>query len=194
MANRLARSGCSGTVRPLPPLPRRTSRVPAVTSMSRHSRDTITPAQWPIISAPFTGSCATSSGCPPWARSRCPASLQPATATPSRLSWKYWSRRPRTAGSGASAGCAPRPGCRRARPGKPSSTTGCLCLSDSNWGNWPTAASSTAASTSWPSVFPAPGKHTPCAPWATGWWSRAGRCSSPRPTGWCRICWQPSGT
>ena len=81
-----------------------------------------------------------------------------------------------------------------ARPGKPSSTTGCLCLSDSNWGNWPTAASSTAASTSWPSVFPAPGKHTPCAPWATGWWSRAGRCSSPRPTGWCRICWQPSGT
>ena len=75
----------------------------------------------------------------------------------------------------------------RARPGASVS-------SDSNWANWPTAASSTAASTSWPSVFPAPGKHTPCAPWATGWWSRAARCSSPRPTGWCRICWQPSGT
>ena len=27
-----------------------------------------------------------------------------------------------------------------------------------------------AASTSWPSDCPAPGKHTHCAPWATGWW------------------------
>ena len=61
-------------------------------------------------------------------------------------------------------------------------------------GNWPTAASSTAASTSWPSVFPAPGKHTPCAPSATGWWSRDTRCSSPRPTGWCRTSSPPSGT
>ena len=34
----------------------------------------------------------------------------------------------RTAGSGASAGCAPRPGCPRARPGRPSSTTGCPWL------------------------------------------------------------------
>ena len=33
-----------------------------------------------------------------------------------------------------------------------------------------------------------------CAPWATGWWKPDARCSSPRPTGWCRTCWPPSGT
>ena len=75
-----------------------------------------------------------------------------------------------------------------------SSTTGCPGLSDSNWANWPTAASSTGASTCWPSGCRAPGKPTPYAPSATGWWSRAGRCSSPRPTGWCRTCSPPSGT
>ena len=36
-------------------------------------------------------------------RSRCPPSLPPATATPWRPCWRCWSRRPRTAGSGASA-------------------------------------------------------------------------------------------
>ena len=39
-------------------------------------------------------------------------------------SWRCWSRRPRTAGSGASTGCAPRPGCRRARPGRPPPSRG----------------------------------------------------------------------
>ena len=34
----------------------------------------------------------------------------------------------------------------------------------------------------------------PCAPSDTGWWSPAGRCSSPRPTGWCRTSSPPSGT
>ena len=33
-----------------------------------------------------------------------------------------------------------------------------------------------------------------CAPWATGWWKPDARCSSPRPTGWCRTCSPPSGT
>ena len=125
---------------------------------------------------------------------RCPASPPPDTEMPWRLSWKCWSRRPRTAGSGASAGCAPPLGCRQARPGRPSSTTGCPWRCDGNWTSWPTAASSTAASTCWPSDCRAPARPTPCAPSATGWWSRAGRCSSPRPTGWCRTSSPPSGT
>ena len=55
------------------------------------------------------------------------------------------------------------------------------------WGNWPTAASSTAASTSWPSVFPAPGKHTPCAPCASGWWSLTSSSKARSPTGHNRL-------
>ena len=70
---------------------------------------------------------------PPWGRSRCPASPPPDTEMPWRLSWKCWSRRPRTAGSGASAGCAPPPGRRQARPGRPSSTTGCPWRCDGSW-------------------------------------------------------------
>ena len=76
------------------------------------------------VKRPDSGSCATSSGCPPWVSRRWPASPPSATATPWRPSWRCWSRRPRTAGSGALAGCAPRLGYRRARPGRPSSTTG----------------------------------------------------------------------
>ena len=34
----------------------------------------------------------------------------------------------------------------------------------------------------------------PCAPWATAWWSQAAPSSSPRRTGWCRTCRQPSAT
>ncbi len=74
-----------------------------------------------------------------------------------------------------------------------SSTTGCRYPCNSNWESWPTATSLSAASTSWPSDCPAQGKHTHCAPWATGSWSRADQCYSPRPTGWCRTCWPPSG-
>ena len=40
-------------------------------------------------------------------------------------SLRYWSRKPRTAVNGGSTGCARCPGCPRARPGKPSTTTGC---------------------------------------------------------------------
>ena len=37
----------------------------------------------------------------------------------------------------------------------------------SSWTTWPRAASSSAASTCWPSDCPAPARPTPCAPWAT---------------------------
>ena len=46
-----------------------------------------------------------------------------ATATLCPLSWKYWNRKLRIAATDASTGCAGSPGCSRARPGKPSSTT-----------------------------------------------------------------------
>ena len=48
-----------------------------------------------------------------------------------------------------------------------SNTTGCPWRYDSRWTNWPRAASSTGASTAWPSDCPAPGRPMPCAPWAT---------------------------
>ncbi len=50
-------------------------------------------------------------------------------------------RKPRIAATGASIGYVRRPGCPRARPGRPSSTTGCPWRSDSNWITWPRAAS-----------------------------------------------------
>ena len=127
-------------------------------------------------------------------RSRCPDSPPPGTVTPWRPSWKCWSRRPRTAGSAASAGCAPHPSCPPARPGRPSSTTVCPWLCGSNWASCLTAASSTAASTCWPSDCPAPARPMHCAPWATGWWKLDVRSSSPRPTGWCRTCSPSSAT
>ena len=83
------------------------------------------------------------------------------------------------AATGASTGCAGSPGCPRARPGKSSSMTGCLWPCASSWTNWPRAASSSAASTYWPSDCPAPARPTPFAPWATAW---------------CRNCWPPSAT
>ncbi len=46
----------------------------------------------------------------------------------------------------------------RARPGKPSSTTGCLWHLDSSWTNWPRTASWSTASTCWPSGCPAPAR------------------------------------
>ena len=94
----------------------------------------------------------------------------------------------------ASAGCAPPLGCRQARPGRPSSTTGCPWRCDGNWTSWPTAASSTAASTCWPSDCRVPARPTPCAPSATGWWKLATPSSSPPPTAWCRTSSPPSGT
>ena len=48
-----------------------------------------------------------------------------------------------------------------------SSTTGSPWHFGSNLTIWPRAASSSAASTSWPSDCPAPARPTPCAPWAT---------------------------
>ena len=42
---------------------------------------------------------------------------------PWQLSWRYWSRKLRIAATDASTGCAGSPGCPRARPGRPSSTT-----------------------------------------------------------------------
>ena len=44
------------------------------------------------------------------------------------------------------------------------------------------------------SGLPGTGKTMHCAPWATGWWKPDARCSSPRPTGWCRTCSPPSAT
>ena len=69
-----------------------------------------------------------------------------------------------------------------------SSTTGCLWRCGSSWTSWPRAASSSAASTSWPSDCPAPARPTRCAPWATAWWKLATPYSSHRPTAWCRAC------
>ena len=46
-----------------------------------------------------------------------------------------------TAATGASTGCAGSPGCPRARPGKPSSTTESPWRCGSNWTSWPRAAS-----------------------------------------------------
>ena len=60
--------------------------------------------------------------------------------------------------------------------------------------NWPTAASSSAASTCWPSDCPAPARRTPSALWDTASWSQAGPCSSSPLTNWCRTCSQPSAT
>ena len=88
---------------------------------------------------------------------------------------------------------APPPDCRRARPGKASSMTVSHWLCGSNWTSWPRAASSTAASTCWPSGYPAPARPTPCAPWDTGWWSRVGRCCLLRPTVWCRTSCRQAG-
>ena len=42
--------------------------------------------------------------------------------------------------------------------------------------------------------LPGAARPMPCAPSATAWWSQAAPSSSPRPTGWCRTCWQPSAT
>ena len=82
---------------------------------------------------------------------------------PWQLSWKYWNRKLRIAATGASTGCAGSPGCPRARPGKPSSTTESPWRCGSNWTSWPRAASSSAASTCWPSGCPAPKTHARCA-------------------------------
>ena len=99
---------------------------------------------------------------------------------PWQLSWRYWSRKLRIAATGASTGCAGSPGCPRARPGKPSSTTESPWRCGSNWTSWPRAASWSAASTCWPSGCPAPARPTPGAPWATAWWKPATPSSSHR--------------
>ena len=64
----------------------------------------------------------------------------------------------------------------------------------SNWANWLAAASSSTASTCWPSGSPAPARLTPGAPSATAWWNRAIPSSLPQPTAWCRTCWPPNAT
>ena len=58
----------------------------------------------------------------------------------------------------------------------------------------PRAASSSAASTCWPSDCLAAARPMPGAPWATAWWKPATPSSSLRPTVWCRNCWPPSAT
>ena len=56
------------------------------------------------------------------------------------------------------------PGQSPVRPGRPSSTTVCPWLCASNWTIWPRGASSSAASTCWPSDCPAPARtHALCA-------------------------------
>ena len=75
-----------------------------------------------------------------------------------------------------------------------SSMTGCPWPCGSNWITWPRAASSSAASTCWPSDCPAPARPTPCAPWATAWWKPATPLSSLRPNAWCRNSSPPSAT
>ena len=73
---------------------------------------------------------------------------------PWQLSWRYWNRKLRIAATDASTGCAESPGCPRARPGKPSSTTESPWRCGSNWTSWPRAALWSAAdSTCWPSVL-----------------------------------------
>ena len=67
--------------------------------------------------------------------------------------------------TGASIGCVSRPGCPRARPGKPSSTIGCPWPYGSNLTTWPRAALWNTASTCWPSDCPAPVRPTRCVPW-----------------------------
>ena len=52
---------------------------------------------------------------------------------PWQLSWRYWNRKLRIAATGASTGCAGSPGCPRARPGKPSSTTESPWRCGCNW-------------------------------------------------------------
>ena len=69
-----------------------------------------------------------------------------------------------TAATGASTGCGSRPSSPRARPGKPSSTTGCPWRCDNSWIIWPRAAPSSAASTSLAFGLPGTGKtHALCA-------------------------------
>ena len=83
---------------------------------------------------------------------------------PWQLSWRYWNRKLRIAATGASTGCAGSPGCPRARPGKPSSTTESPWRCGSNWTSWPRAALWSAASTCWPFGLPGTGKtHARCA-------------------------------
>ena len=133
-----------------------------------------------------SGSCATNSGCPPWGRSRCPDSpaghgdvWNPLV----KCEQEAEDRRQRRIGRLRTASRLP--------AGKTWETFEHdrvpLALR-SNWASWPAAASSTAASTCWPSDCPAPARPMHCAPWATGWWSRDARSSSSRPTGWCRTC------
>ena len=96
--------------------------------------------------------------------------------------------------SGASSGCFGNPGCLWARRGRPSSTTG-----------YPGAAPATGPFG--PGQFRGarrqrPGRRTarhrqdprPVRRGPLGRWSRAGRCSWPRPSGRCRICSPPIGT
>ena len=59
---------------------------------------------------------------------------------PWQLSWKYWNRKLRIAATDASTGCAGSPVCPRARPGRPSSTTGSPWRWASSWTSWPSAS------------------------------------------------------
>ena len=124
-------------------------------------------------SPPFTsGRCARTrtplssgaSSCPRWERRQAPGSPQPVTWTPCTPLWRCWSRKPRTAGRGASSASDEHPGCPSARHGTPSSTTGCRWRSDSSSSSWPMGASSREASMSWLSDCPAPARPTPCVP------------------------------
>ena len=45
-----------------------------------------------------SGSCAGSSGCPPWRLRQSAASAMPDTLMPFRRLWRYWNGRPRTDG------------------------------------------------------------------------------------------------
>ena len=76
-------------------------------------------------------------------------------------------RRPRIDATGASTGCVRHPGYPRARPGRPSSATGCPwhCVSPPLAETiWPRAASWTTASTCWLFGLPGTGKtHALCA-------------------------------
>ena len=95
----------------------------------------------------------------------------------------------------ASAGCAPPLGCRQARPGRPSSTTGCPWRCDGNWTSWPSGGFVDRGVNVLAFGLPGTGKtHALCAVGHRLVEVWAGRCSSPRPTDWCRICWPPSGT
>ena len=112
---------------------------------------------------------------------------------PWRPCWRCWSRRPRTGGSAASAGCAPRPDCRRARPGRPSSTTVCPWLCGRQLGELASGSFVDRGVNVLAFGLPGTGKtHAPVlASWATGLVRQTlGRIgpSSPRPTGWCRTC------